>query len=230
MKSFSGKRKQKLADDLLLYAITDRAWINVPPDASEPQRREAICAQVSQAIAGGATIIQMREKHLNDWDMVDEADALRKICNEAGVPFIVNDDVAVAVASQADGVHIGQDDMAVQDARAVIGARKILGVSAQTVEEAIAAEEAGADYLGVGAVFPTSSKDDAVDVSLETLTAIVDAVNIPVVAIGGITGANVSKLASSGICGVSVISAIFAQKDITAAAADLKQKVITALH
>ena len=224
MKSFSDNpRLQKIADDLLVYAVTDRAWLNLPETATEAQRREALCQQVREAIAGGTTFVQMREKNLGDWDMVDEAEALQAICREAGVPFVVNDAVAVAVAMGADGVHIGQDDMDAADVRALVGRDKIVGVSAQTVEQALKAQADGADYLGVGAVFPTGSKDDAAEVSHETLAAICDAVDIPVVAIGGVTCDNVAQLAPSGIVGVAVISAIFAKPDITAAAAQLKE-------
>ena len=121
MKSFNGTAA-KLADDLLVYAITDRAWLGLPASATEAQRREALCQQVREAIAGGATFIQMREKgNLGDWDMVDEATALQEVCRDAGVPFVVNDAVAVAIAMGADGVHIGQDDMTCKDARALLG-------------------------------------------------------------------------------------------------------------
>ena len=230
MKSFNDNpRLQKIAEDLLVYAVTDRAWLNLPETATEAQRREALCQQVREAIAGGTTFVQMREKNLGDWDMVDEAEALQAICREAGVPFVVNDAVAVAVAMGADGVHIGQDDMTAAKARALLGPRKILGVSAQTVEQALKAEADGADYLGVGAVFPTGSKDDAVEVPHNVLTDICNAVNIPVVAIGGITCNNVAELANTGICGVSVISAIFGKDDISAAAAQIRAATETAL-
>lgn len=212
---------QKLARDLRVYAVTDRSWLGLAENATEAEKQAALCQQVRAALDGGTTFVQMREKHLDHTDMIAEATALQEICHAAGVPFVVNDAVDVALAMNADGIHIGQDDMSAQEARALIGPSKILGVSAQTVEQALQAERDGADYLGVGAVFPTSSKDDAAEVSHETLTAICNAVNIPVVAIGGITCENVSKLASSGIVGVAVISAIFAHKDITAAAAHL---------
>lgn len=230
MKSFNGTAA-KLADDLLVYAITDRAWLGLPASATEAQRREALCQQVREAIAGGATFIQMREKgNLGDWDMVDEATALQEVCRDAGVPFVVNDAVAVAIAMGADGVHIGQDDMTCKDARALLGRDRILGVSAQTVEQALQAERDGADYLGVGAVFPTGSKDDAIDVPHDVLADICAAVNIPVVAIGGITCDNVRELAPSGIAGVSVISAIFGKEDIAAAARELREATVAALR
>ena len=212
---------QKLACDLRVYAVTDRSWLGLAENATEAEKKAALCQQVRAALDGGTTFVQMREKHLDHTDMIAEATALQKICHTAGVPFVVNDAVNVALAMNADGIHIGQDDMSAHEARALVGPDKILGVSAQTVEQALQAERDGADYLGVGAVFPTSSKDDAVEVSHETLTAICNAVNIPVVAIGGITCENVSELAASGIVGVAVISAIFAHKDIAAAAAHL---------
>ena len=212
---------QKLARDLRVYAVTDRSWLGLAENATEAEKKAALCQQVRAALDGGATFVQMREKHLDHTDMIAEATALQEICHAASVPFVVNDAVDVALAMNADGIHIGQDDMSAQEARALIGPNKILGISAQTVEQALQAERDGADYLGVGAVFPTSSKDDAAEVSHETLTAICNAVNIPVVAIGGITCENVSELATSGIVGAAVISAIFAHKDITAAAAHL---------
>ena len=151
-----------------------------------------------------------------------EAKDLQMLCREYNVPFIINDNVDIALAMDADGVHVGQSDMEAGDVRAKLGPDKIIGVSAQTVEQAILAEKHGADYLGVGAVFPTGSKDDATEVPHETLKAICEAVSIPVIAIGGITQENVSTLAGSGICGIAVISAIYAQPDIRKAAQDLK--------
>ena len=212
---------ENLARSLRVYAVTDRHWLGLPATASEEDVREALCAQVRAALAGGATFVQMREKHLPHQAMVAQAKALQHICDEANVPFVVNDAVDVALEAHAHGVHIGQDDMSVKEARALLGAHKILGVSAQTVEQAVQAERDGADYLGVGAVFPTSSKDDAAEVSHETLCAICQAVHIPVVAIGGITCENVSELANSGMVGVAVISAIFGAPDITLAAGRL---------
>jgi thiamine-phosphate pyrophosphorylase len=145
------------------------------------------------------------------------------MAREYKVPFVINDNVEIAVRMNADGVHVGQDDMEAENVRALIGPDKILRVSAQTVEQAVLAEQQGADYLGVGAVFPTGSKDDAVDVPFETLKAICEAVTIPVVAIGGITLENTPELAGTGICGIAVISAIYAQKDIREAASALKK-------
>ncbi|MBR5348557.1 MAG: thiamine phosphate synthase [Lachnospiraceae bacterium] len=198
--------------DLLLYAITDRSWLN----------GKTLVSQAELALQGGATILQLREKHLDDEAFLEEANEIQKLCRKYGVPFIVNDNVEVALKVGADGIHVGQKDMEAGNVRRLLGPDKILGVSAQTVEQAILAEKNGADYLGVGAVFPTGSKDDADDVSHETLAAICRAVKIPVVAIGGISKNNLLELRGTGICGVSVISAIFAQPDILAATRELK--------
>lgn len=199
--------------DLLLYAVTDRSWLN----------GETLYSQVEKALKGGATFIQLREKDLDSDTFLKEAKELNKLCKEYNVPFIVNDNVDIAVKIGADGVHVGQSDMEAQDVREKLGKDKIIGVSAQTVEQALLAQKHGADYLGVGAVFSTNSKDDAVNVSHETLKAICEAVNIPVIAIGGIGKHNVMELSGSGIVGIAVISAIFAQPDIKAAAEELKR-------
>ena len=201
-------------ESLLLYAITDRSWL----------RGRTLQSQVEEALEGGATFLQLREKNLDDAHFLEEARKLQALCREHGVPFIVNDNVDVALAMGADGIHVGQHDMEAGDVRKLLGPDKILGVSAQTVDQAILAEQRGADYLGVGAVFPTGSKDDADDVSFEELKAICEAVSIPVVAIGGISLKNVKELAGSGICGIAVISAIFAQNDIKMAAQQLRKE------
>lgn len=199
--------------DLLLYAVTDRHWLG----------NETLYSQVEKALKGGATFMQLREKNLDEASFLEEAKEIQALCKTYGVPFVVNDNVAIAKAIDADGVHVGQNDMEAGDVRAIIGPDKILGVSAQTVEQAKLAEERGADYLGVGAVFPTGSKDDAVEVDHQTLKAICRAVDIPVIAIGGITPENTGDLAESGICGIAVISAIFGQKDIETATRQLKE-------
>jgi len=198
---------------LELYAVTDRHWLG----------NQTLFDQVKEALDGGATCIQLREKQLDEENFLKEAIEIQKLCKEYHVPFIVNDNVNIAKSMHADGIHVGQSDMEALDVRKELGKDVILGVSAQTVEQAKKAEAHGADYLGVGAVFPTGSKDDADDVSHETLQAICEAVSIPVIAIGGITQDNVKELAGSGIVGIAVISAIFAQKDITQATKDLKQ-------
>ena len=164
----------------------------------------------------------IREKKLDEEHFLKEAKDLKELCREYHVPFVINDNVEIAIEMDADGVHVGQSDMEAGDVRAKLGPDKIIGVSAQTVEQAVLAERHGADYLGVGAVFPTSSKDDAVEVPFETLKAICEAVSIPVIAIGGITKDNVKELSSSGICGIAVISAIYGQKDIKKASEELK--------
>lgn len=201
--------------ELLLYAVTDRHWLG----------EETLYDQVKKALDGGATFVQLREKNLDREVFLAEAKEIQKLCKEYGVPFVVNDEVSIAKDIDADGVHVGQSDMEAMDVRKILGPDKIIGVSAQTVEQAIIAEKHGADYLGVGAVFTTGSKDDADDVSHETLEAICEAVSIPVIAIGGITKDNVAELAGSGICGVAVISAIFGQKDIQKATEELKFSV-----
>jgi thiamine-phosphate pyrophosphorylase len=204
--------RDKLAESLLLYAVTDRHWLG----------DRSLYDVVKESLDGGVSFLQLREKDLDDAHFYEEAVALQALSREYNVPFVVNDNVDIALRMDADGVHVGQSDMEAGDVRALLGPDKILGVSAQTVEQAVLAEQRGADYLGVGAVFPTGSKDDAEDVSFETLNAICDAVSIPVVAIGGITLGNTPQLAGSGICGIAVISAIYAQKDIKEASAELR--------
>lgn len=204
--------REELTKSLLLYAVTDRHWLD----------GRTLYEVVKESLDGGATFMQLREKTLDEETFYREAVELQALCKEYGVPFVVNDDVDIAVRMDADGVHVGQSDMEAGNVRALIGPDKILGVSAQTVEQAKLAEERGADYLGVGAVFPTGSKDDAEEVSFETLKEICEAVSIPVVAIGGITEGNTPELAGSGICGIAVISAIYAQKDIPEATKRLK--------
>lgn len=202
-------------EDLLLYAVTDRHWL---------AEGEPLSHAVREALEGGATLVQIREKALEEAAFEAEALELQALCREYGVPFIVNDDVELAVRISAEGVHVGQEDMEAGRVRELIGPDRILGVSAQTVEDALRAEAAGADYLGVGAVFPTGSKDDAVDVPQDVLRDICEAVSIPVVAIGGITFGNMDRLADSGIAGISVISAIFGQKNIREATRSLHEK------
>lgn len=174
--------------------------------------------------------MQLREKKLDEESFLKEAIEIKELCRKYNVPFVINDNVDIALEMDADGVHVGQSDMEALDVRAKLGPDKIIGVSAQTVEQAILAEKHGADYLGVGAVFPTGSKDDAEEVTFETLKAICQAVKIPVIAIGGISKGNVLELAGSGICGIAVISAIFAAKDIEEATKELKEKAIKMLE
>lgn len=197
--------------DLLLYAVTDRAWLG----------DKTLSWQVEESLKGGATMIQLREKHLDHEHFLKEAKEIKELCRKYQVPFLINDDVDLAVEVDADGVHVGQHDMEAGEVRKKIGPNRILGVSAQTVEQALLAQQAGADYLGVGAVFPTGTKDDADAVSIQTLGEICRAVSIPVVAIGGIGQHNVMQLAGSEICGIAVVSAIYAQPDIQNAASTL---------
>lgn len=214
------KFKEDVTRDLLMYAITDRLWLDGRPLADD----------VRLALEGGATMLQLREKELSDDNFLNEAQSIKRLCREFRVPFIINDNVDVALACDADGIHVGQKDMAAGDVRAMIGPDRILGVSAQTVEQAKAAELQGADYLGVGAVFPTGTKQDADAVSKETLTAICQSVSIPVVAIGGITLDNAGDLSGSGIAGIAVVSAVFAADDITGATRSLVRAAREATH
>lgn len=202
------------SEDLLVYAVTDRSWLN----------GESLYSQVEKALKGGATFIQLREKELDEEDFLKEAIEIKELCKQYHVPFVINDNVDIACKMDADGVHVGQSDMEAGNVRAKLGSDKIIGVSAQTVEQALLAESCGADYLGVGAVFPTGTKSDAVEVGYETLKEICDAVHIPVVAIGGIASNNIIKLKGSGASGVAVVSAIFASKDIEAATQELCKK------
>ncbi|MDO4803475.1 MAG: thiamine phosphate synthase [Lachnospiraceae bacterium] len=198
-----------------LYAVTDRAWLN----------GRNLLDVVEEALRGGATCMQLREKDLDHDAFLKEAMALKELCARNHTPLIINDDVEIAIASHADGVHIGQHDEPAAEVRKRIGPGMLLGVSAQTAEQAVKAERDGADYLGVGAVFSTGTKLDADDVNWETLRSICQAVSIPVVAIGGINRENLGKLAGTGIDGVAVVSAIFAAQDAEAAARDLRETV-----
>ncbi len=200
---------------MALYAVTDRAWL----------RGRTLAEQAEAALRGGATCLQLREKELDRAAFLREAVALKPVCARYGVPLIVNDDVELALESGADGVHVGQDDADAAETRRRIGPDRLLGVSAHTVEEALRAERAGADYLGVGAVFSTDTKRDAGVVRYETIRAICGAVSIPVVAIGGVKRENLGALAGSGVDGVAVVSAIFAAPDAEEAARTLRAAV-----
>ena len=197
---------------LRLYAVTDRAWTD---------GTEGLLRQVADAIDGGATMVQLREKHLDDAAFLEEAKAFVALCREKGAISIINDRADIALESGADGVHVGQEDLAAERARQLLGADKIVGVSAHNVEEALAAQAAGADYLGVGAAFVTGTKTDAKPISRDTIRAVTAAVEIPAVAIGGITRENVTELTGCGLAGVAVVSALFAQADVKAAAQEL---------
>lgn len=189
-----------------LYAVTDRAWIG----------KQSLAEQVESALRGGVTCVQLREKELDEERFLREAEEIFTLCKRYRVPFFINDNVALALRCHADGVHVGQDDMDVAAVRRLVGQEMMIGVSVHTVEEARAAAEGGADYLGVGAMFATSTKTDASLVTKETLRAICDAVSIPVVAIGGISKANLLELAGTGVDGVALVSAIFSAADIAA--------------
>ena len=203
-----------------LYAVTDRAWTK--KKSLIEQVEEAICGgkkkslieQVEEAICGGATCIQLREKNLDEEAFLREAIEMQKLCETYQVPLIINDHVEIAKQCKAAGVHLGQKDMEAGRARGILGPKMILGVSARTVEQAVQAERAGADYLGVGAVFQTSTKTDAKEISHAILKEICESVNIPVVAIGGIGKQNIEALAGSGIAGVALVSVVFAAEDI----------------
>ena len=204
--------KARLARDLALYAVTDSSWLagRELPDV------------VEEAIEGGVGFVQLREKRVSHERRVELARAVGAVCRRHGVPFVVDDDVACALEAGADGVHVGQDDASCAYARSVLGPQAIVGVSAQTPAQAVKAVEEGADYLGVGAVFPTATKGDAADVGIEGLRAVCAAVEIPVVAIGGITVDNAVALEGTGACGVAVVSAIFAAQDPAQAARALR--------
>jgi thiamine-phosphate pyrophosphorylase len=196
---------------MLLYVVTDQAWLG----------EHSLAGQVEKTIKGGATFIQLREKNLVNDEFLNEAKQIKEITDAYRVPFVINDNIEIAIACDADGIHIGQEDMPVATARKIIGDNKILGVSVQTVEQAVKAEQDGADYLGVGAVFTTSTKLDADALSFDTLQDICKSVSIPVVAIGGINEKNILQLHGTGVDGVAVVSAIFAKPDLTHASQEL---------
>lgn len=207
--------KEAVRAAMLLYAITDRTWLR------PGERLEDVCRTV---LAHGATFLQLRDKGQPADALAQQATVLQALCTQYGVPFVVNDDVEVALAVGADGVHVGQSDIAGRDLRALLGADRILGMTARTVEQARAAEAAGADYIGVGAVFGTRTKQDARVLPPDTLRAIRAAVSIPIVAIGGIDADRLCQLRGSGVDGVAVVSAIFAADDPGAATAHLRAR------
>lgn len=198
---------------MLLYAVTDRTWTG----------RQTLEQQVESALKGGATCIQLREKDMEFEQFLAEAIRLKSICREYGVPFIINDNVEIAVQCKADGVHVGQHDMALTEVRKIVGDDMIIGVSAQTLKQATEAEANGADYLGVGAVFSTSTKLDAAEVTHDTLRQICRAVSIPVVAIGGINENNIMELSGTNVDGVAIVSAIFSAENIETQCKKLRQ-------
>lgn len=213
--------KDEIRSAMLLYAVTDRMWLK------DGESLTTVCEVV---LENGATFLQIREKDLDVASFSQEARELKELCAAHGVPFVVNDSVEIALEIDADGVHVGQSDIKGRDIRAMIGGDKILGISAGTVEEAVAAEQAGADYIGVGAVFGTSTKKNARNLTVEKLREISRAVSIPVVAIGGINASNIEYLAGSGVGGAAVVSAIFAAENPGDATRELRKLLETVCH
>jgi len=213
--------KKEIKESMLLYAITDRTWLK------EDESLVSVCKQV---IENGASFLQLREKGLDEELVLQEAVKLQELCQNYNVPFVVNDNVDIAIKMNADGVHVGRDDIKGRDIRKLIGNDKILGMTAHNVSEAVEAESLGADYIGVGAVFSTNTKKNTVALPLDELKKICDTVNIPVVAIGGINKDNIIKLSGSNIDGVAVISALFATDNYASATKnilDLSKKIVS---
>lgn len=201
---------------LLLYAVTDNAWAG----------KYTLLEQIEQALEGGVTILQLREKNLSEKDFVREAIEVKKICKRYNVPLIINDNVEVAVKSGANGVHVGIEDMAVDEIRKKVGQDFIIGATAKTIEQARKAEADGADYLGVGAVFPSPTKKNAIRITKEQLSDITGSVDVPCVAIGGITLENITEIKGCGVCGIAVVSAVFGAENIRQACKELKEKAL----
>ena len=198
---------------MLLYAVTDRAWVG----------RQSLYEQVESALKGGASCVQLREKELDEEEFLKEAMELSALCRKYGVPFFVNDNVEIAIKCHADGIHVGQEDMEAAKVRQRVGEDIMIGVSVHSVEEALEAVRNGADYLGVGAMFSTSTKTDVDVLPKETLSNICAAVDIPVVAIGGFNKSNISQLSGTGVDGVALVSAIFASEDIESECRQLRR-------
>lgn len=199
---------------LLLYAVTDSAWVG----------EKTLYQQIEDALKGGVTIVQLREKNLDEDAFVKEAIEVKKLCHLYNVPLIINDNVSVALKSGADGVHVGVEDTPVSEIRKVVPRDFIVGATCKTVEQAKIAENSGADYMGVGAVFPSSTKENALRITTEQLKEICSSVSIPAVAIGGITAENVMEIKGEGIAGIAVVSAIFSAENIEKATQELKKK------
>ena len=195
-----------------LYAVTDRAWIG----------KQSLMEQVEDALKGGVTCVQLREKELDEGRFLEEAIEMKALCAKYNVPFIINDSVDIAIKCKADGIHVGQSDMEAENVRELVGENMMIGVSARTVEQAVAAQKAGADYLGVGAMFNTTTKLDAKGISFDTLKEICSTVSIPVVAIGGINKGNMMQISGTGADGVALVSAIFAAENIEEECRELK--------
>lgn len=205
---------------LILYAVTDRAWVG----------KQSLYEQIEEALSGGVTCLQLREKSLDKESFIKEAIEVKKLCDKYSVPLIINDDVEVALKSKADGVHVGIEDLPVSKIRKLAGKDFIIGATAKTVEQAKKAESEGADYLGVGAVFPSPTKKNAIRITNEQLNEICNAVSIPAVAIGGIDLSNIDSIKGSNINGIAVVSAIFGADDIKEAAIKLKSKAISVVE
>lgn len=205
---------------LMLYAVTDQAWVG----------KQSLLEQIEDALKGGVTIVQLREKKLDEESFVEEALKVRALCHKYNVPLIINDNVEVALKSGADGVHVGIEDTPVKDIRRRVPTDFIIGATCKTTEQAKIAEAEGADYMGVGAVFPSPTKGDAVRITKEQLREIVSSVSIPAVAIGGISYENVCEMKGSSVSGIAVVSAIFGAEDIEKAAARLKERVKTVVE
>lgn len=202
-------------EDLKLYLVTDRSWVG----------EMTLESQIEEAIKGGVTIVQLREKNIDEKEFLKLASNVKLITDKYNVKLIINDNVEVAKEIDADGVHLGQGDMDILEARRILGDEKIIGISTKTMEQALDAEKKGADYLGVGAVFSTSTKLDAKSIDSEVFKNIYETIKIPIVAIGGISLENISLLRNTKISGVAVVSGILAQKDIKKAAMNLREEV-----
>ena len=203
-------------DMLLLYAVTDQAYTG----------EKTLAAQIEEALSAGVTLLQLREKHMDKNAFLEEALMVRQITRRYGIPLIINDDVETALKCDADGVHVGQDDLPPAEVRRLIGPDRILGVTAKNIDQAKKAWSDGADYIGAGAIFPSSTKKEAIPLSLEQLSGICRSVPIPVTAIGGITAENVSILKGTGAAGAAVVSGIFGQTNITEAVHCLKEQLL----
>lgn len=206
-------------NSLLLYAVTDRSWTG----------KQTLQEQIEEALMGGVTCVQLREKDLDEKSFLKEAIKIRELCHKYNVPLLINDNVKVAIASKADGVHVGQNDIPVSEIRKMVGDDFVIGATAKTIEQAQRAEREGASYLGVGAVFPSPTKKDAIRISNEQLKEICASVSIPAVAIGGINLSNMTEISGCGMNGIAVISAIFSADDIKLTTQELKKKIISIL-
>lgn len=202
-------------ENLLLYAVTDRSWTE----------NQTLYEQLEDALIGGVTCVQLREKNLSEEDFIQEAVEIRELCHKYNVPLIINDNLNVAIKSNADGIHVGQEDVSAAEIRKLVGDNFIIGVTAKTVEQAKKAENDGADYIGVGAVFPSPTKTNAIRITNEQLNEICSSVSIPAVAIGGISLDNITELSGCKMSGVAVVSAIFAADDIKTTVQELKRTV-----